>query len=54
MYQKRSYPCHEMQLSDVQDIFHLSYLDIGGDFTYSERPVKILDTAKRVTYNKVI
>jgi hypothetical protein len=29
-------------------------LDLGGDLTYSERPVKILDTAKRVTRNKVI
>jgi hypothetical protein len=29
-------------------------LDLGGDLTYSERPVKILDTAERVTHNKVI
>ena len=29
-------------------------LDLGGDLTYSERPVKILDTAERVTRNKVI
>jgi hypothetical protein len=29
-------------------------LDLGGDLTYSERPVKILDTAGRVTRNKVI
>jgi hypothetical protein len=29
-------------------------LDLVGDLTYSERPVKILDTAKRVTRNKVI
>jgi hypothetical protein len=29
-------------------------LDSGGDLTYSERPVKILDTAERVTRNKVI
>jgi hypothetical protein len=29
-------------------------LDLGGDLTYSERPVKILDTAERVTCNKVI
>jgi hypothetical protein len=58
------------QLSDVHDVFHVSQLkkclrvpeeqltmeelDLGGDLTYSERPVKILDTAKRVTHNKVI
>jgi hypothetical protein len=29
-------------------------LDPGGDLTYSERPVKILDTVERVTRNKVI
>jgi hypothetical protein len=29
-------------------------LDLGGNLTYSERPVKILDTAERVTRNKVI
>jgi hypothetical protein len=29
-------------------------LDLGGDLTYSERLVKILDTAERVTHNKVI
>jgi hypothetical protein len=29
-------------------------LDLGGDLTYSARPVKILDTAERVTRNKVI
>jgi hypothetical protein len=29
-------------------------LDLGGDLTYSERLVKILDTAERVTRNKVI
>jgi hypothetical protein len=58
------------QLSDVHDAFHVSQfkkclripeeqlpmeeLDLGGDLTYSERPVKILDTAERVTRNKVI
>jgi hypothetical protein len=58
------------QLSDVHDVFHVSQLkkhlrvpeeqlpmeelDLGGDFTYSERPIKILDTAERVTHNKVI
>jgi hypothetical protein len=58
------------QLSDVRDVFHMSQLkkclrvpqeqlpmeelDQGGDLTYSERPVKILDTVERVTRNKVI
>jgi hypothetical protein len=58
------------QLSDVHDVFHVSQLkkclrvpeeqlpmeelDLGSDLTYSERPVKILDTAERVTRNKVI
>jgi hypothetical protein len=29
-------------------------LDLGGDLTYSERPIKILDTTERVTHSKVI
>jgi hypothetical protein len=29
-------------------------LDLGCDLTYSERPIKILDTVERVTCNKVI
>jgi hypothetical protein len=29
-------------------------LDLGGHLTYSERPIKILDTTERVTRNKVI
>jgi hypothetical protein len=29
-------------------------LDLGGDLTYSERLIKILHTAERVTHNKVI
>jgi hypothetical protein len=29
-------------------------LDLGGDLTYSERPVKSLDMAERVTHTKVI
>jgi hypothetical protein len=28
-------------------------LDLGGDLTYSEAPIKILDTAKHVTRCKV-
>jgi hypothetical protein len=58
------------QLIDVHDVFHVSQLkkclrvpeeqlpveelDQGGDLTYSERPIKILDAAERVTHNKVI
>jgi hypothetical protein len=58
------------QLSDVHDVFHVSQLkkclrvpkeqlpmeelNLGSDLTYCERPVKILDTAERVTHNKVI
>jgi hypothetical protein len=58
------------QLSDMHDVFHMSQLkkyfwvpeeqlpmeelDLGVDLTYSERPIKILDTAERVTCNKVI
>jgi hypothetical protein len=58
------------QLSDVHDVFHMSQLkkclrvpeeqlpmeelDIGGDLTYSERLIKILDMTERVTRNKVI
>jgi hypothetical protein len=58
------------QLSDVHDVFHVSRLkkclrvpkeqlpieelDLGGDLTYSERPIKILDMVERVTHSKVI
>jgi hypothetical protein len=58
------------QLSDVHDVFHVSQLkrclrvleeqlpmedlDLGGDLTYSERTIKILDSAERVTHNKII
>jgi hypothetical protein len=50
------------QLSEVHDVFHVSqlkkclrvpeeqlpmeYLDLRGDLTYSERPIKILDSAE--------
>jgi hypothetical protein len=50
------------QLSDVHDVFHVSQLkkclrvpeeqlpmeelDLGGDLTYNERPIKILDIAE--------
>jgi hypothetical protein len=58
------------QLSGVHDGFHVSqlkkclrvpeeqlpieYLDHGGDLTYSEWPIKILDSTERVTRSKVI
>jgi hypothetical protein len=58
------------QLSDVHDVFHVSQLkkclrvpeeqlsmedlDLGGDLTYNERPIKILDTVERVTHSKII
>jgi hypothetical protein len=29
-------------------------LDLGSDLSYIEKPVRILDTAERVTRNKVI
>jgi hypothetical protein len=29
-------------------------IDLGGDLTYSEMPIKILDTAERMTHSKVI
>ena len=32
----------------------MEYLDLGGDLTYSERPIKILDSAERVTRSKAI
>jgi hypothetical protein len=50
------------QLLEVHDVFHVSqlkkclrvpeeqlpmeYLDLGGDLTYSERPIRILDTVE--------
>jgi hypothetical protein len=58
------------QLSDAHDVFHVSQLqkclcvpeeqlpieelDLGGDLTYSERAIKILDMEERVTRSKVI
>jgi hypothetical protein len=32
----------------------MEYLDLGGDLTYSERLIKISDSAERVTHSKVI
>ena len=58
------------QLSDVHDMFHVSQLkkclrvpeeqlplkelNMQDDLTYSEYPVKILETSQRVTRSKVI
>jgi hypothetical protein len=58
-----------LQLLDVHNIFHVSQLkkclqvpeeqlpmeelNLGGDLTYSERPIKILDTVKRVTRRRL-
>jgi hypothetical protein len=58
------------QLLDVHDVFHVSQqkkclrvpkeqlpmekVDLGGDLTYSERPIKILDIAECVTRSTVI
>jgi predicted Zn-dependent protease len=32
----------------------IEYLDLGGHLTYSERLIKILDSAEQVTHSKVI
>jgi hypothetical protein len=32
----------------------MEYLDLEGDLTYNERPIRILDSAERVTHGKVI
>jgi hypothetical protein len=58
------------QLSDVHNVFHISQLkkclrvpeeqlpleelDLGDDLSYSEKPIRILDTAEPITHNKVI
>jgi hypothetical protein len=58
------------QLVDVHDIFHVSQLkkcltvpeeqlsmeelSVQDDLTYTEYPIKIIDTSTRVTRNKVI
>jgi hypothetical protein len=38
----------------VEEQLPLEYLDPGGDLTYSERPIRILDTTERVTQSEVI
>jgi hypothetical protein len=58
------------RLSDVNDVFHISQLkkclrvpkeqlsleelNVNENFTYSEYPIKILDTSRRITRSKVI
>ena len=58
------------QLSDVHDVFHVSqlkkclrvpeeqlpmeHLDVQGDLTYTEYPIKIVETVERITRNKVV
>jgi hypothetical protein len=32
----------------------MEQLNLGGDLSYSENPIKILDTTERVTHSKVI
>jgi hypothetical protein len=32
----------------------MEQLDLGGNLSYSKRPIRILDTAERVTRSKVI
>jgi hypothetical protein len=32
----------------------MEYLDLEGDSTYNEKPIKNLDSAERVTHSKVI
>ena len=58
------------RLSDVHDVFHVSQLkkclrvpeeqlpleelNVQDDLTYSEHPVKILETSQRITRSKII
>jgi hypothetical protein len=58
------------QLPNMRDVFHVLHLkkclqipeeqlpieelDLEGDLTYSEKPIKILDMVERVTHSKVI
>jgi hypothetical protein len=38
----------------LEEQLPMEELDLGGDLTYSEKRIKILDTVERVTRNKVI
>jgi hypothetical protein len=38
----------------LEEQLPMEYLDLGVYLTYSERPIKILDTAEQVTHSKVI
>jgi hypothetical protein len=41
-------------LASSEEQLPMEELDLGGDLSYSAKPVRILDTAERVTRNKVI
>jgi hypothetical protein len=45
-------------LSDVHDVFHeqlsMEELNVKEDLTYSEYPIRILETSRRITWSKVI
>jgi hypothetical protein len=38
----------------LEEQLPMEQLDLGGDLTYNERPIKILDTTERMTCSKVI
>ena len=47
--------CHaEMADIPLRDTVPLEAIQLDSDLTYEEKPVKILDFARRVTCNKVI
>jgi hypothetical protein len=69
MQHSLSFASDSLPSYSVHDVFHVSQLkkylrvseqlpmeelDLGGDLTYSERSIKILDIAERVTHSKVI
>jgi hypothetical protein len=41
-------------LQVLEEQLPMEELDLGGDLAYSERPVKILETAEHVTHSKAI
>jgi hypothetical protein len=41
-------------LTSAKGAITMEDLDLGGDLIYSERPIKILDSAERVTRSKII
>jgi hypothetical protein len=38
----------------LEEKIPMEQLDLGGDLSYSEMPIRILDTAEQVTHSKVI